>query len=244
MSTRDFEGEIILKGEVHTSSSDLSEEARLLEEKDIEGLVLECSKTSEYEINFLNYWFIYIFKLFLKGTSITKKLPFGYKSKNPISKIADRKDIDIKCTREKNSDIFENLNLPVKILFNIFFYIYLLYIVFLVTTNDFLNISTVLWALLIPLLFILGVRKSEEYDLLSKKSREKIMADKATEFIDEGKTKIMIIVGQGHFQKLKNKLEREGNQVQGFPSKLYFFYVSTKIVIFLIFVILVFLLFV
>ena len=112
------------------------------------------------------------------------------------------------------------------------------------TTGSFLNISTVLWVLFIPLLFILVVRKSEGYDLLSKKSREEIMADKVTEFIDEGKTKIMIIVGQGHFQKLKNKLEREGNQVQGFPSKLYFFYVSTKITIFSIFVILVFLLFV
>lgn len=197
--------EIILKGELHSSTADLNEERELVKQG-IDVLILE-STDPELEENgpWYHGWFEISVKLFFWILSSV------YVSKTVIEDLADFQNAEIRYTRDTNYEILNNASLPMKILGATIFYI-------LFTTSLAIGImsgpelsiweiagATILFAsILIPpyLIRTHNMRHSSK-----ERNRDSIIAGKIIESTTE-ETRVLTIVGEDHVPDIKKNLPK------------------------------------
>lgn len=190
-STEGQEAEVILKGEIHTSESDLSEERELLTE-DCDVLVLE-GQQEDAEYGLLRSW--YATAMNIAGLVLFRTL---YTDHRILSDLANAQGAEVVATRTSDAELVENANPIVEFVAGFLFYgIFSTSVLYgLVTGNTIGGASMLLGSALIPVLLL-------RYHGMSRKSgslnRDNIIAEKITEAAEEG-GRVVAVVGANHLQ--------------------------------------------
>ena len=189
--------EIIIKGEMHTSESDLAEERELLSEG-TDALVLE-GQQEDADYGILRGW--YFTAMFIVGLVFFDIL---YSDHRILVDLAHAQDADIYLTRESDAVLVENAHPLVELIAAILFYgIFTASVLW-----GFLTGETIVGALILLSAAILPILVLRYHDMLrsdSEINRDQIMADKIVEATGEAE-RVIAIVGGDHVSGIVSKL--------------------------------------
>lgn len=202
---------VILKGEVHTSKSDLKEEKDLIRDRDVDFLILEKNK-ERAKLKLSNVLYLIYFELF----SIAMKIP--YVNKEGLEDIANQRGIKVCPTRKNNLEIFKESPLWYDFLSFILSFFLLAYGLFLVyklpnipifiRSIDLILIN-LLGTIFVFLGMILPVVMARLYEMSNKLkiNRDKKIAEKISKFSEKGN--VLAILGQRHLPNIEENLDKD-----------------------------------
>ncbi|WP_162989792.1 hypothetical protein [Natronorubrum halophilum] len=178
---------VVLKGEFHSSKGDLKEEKELVKQ-DFDVLVLEGQET-ESDYSLTEGWFqISIAAMFWLAGRI-------YVSKDILLDLVEVQDTEVMFTRKADSDLLENTPLSMKLFSAILFYTLVPGSVAVGLIFPKMWGATILFlGFVLP---VLGIRIVNTRLTRDEKNRDKIMADKIADAVNEDKD-VLAIVGNGH----------------------------------------------
>lgn len=193
--------DVVLKGEIHTSTGDLNEEKELVK-NGIDTLVLEGdSPGNQSEPGWLDGWFsisTWLFDLVLGNV---------YVSKDILVDLAEAQDADVVYTRDSNSELIDNTNRVVKMVAALLFYILVAgSLVLGYTTGDLVSGAAVLMmGVLVPIL-LLRVYNTKMAE--GEMNRDQIIADKIVAASEES-SRVVAVVGEEHVEGVNRRLPSE-----------------------------------
>ena len=190
-----FSGEVIIKGEIHTSRTDHREERNLLIEG-VDTLVLE-GQAGKAEYGVRHYWFAYAMAIF--QWVIVRNL---YTDSRLLVDLAEAQGANVEFTRESDADIINNSSLLVEVISAVVFYILAVVSTFF---GIFLNarVTGAFLLLTSALLPILIIRAYET--MMAGKNRDEMMADLIDEAAEDG-GRVVAIMGERHYQVVPDHL--------------------------------------
>ncbi|WP_254862269.1 hypothetical protein [Halovivax gelatinilyticus] len=205
--------EVVIKGEIHTSESDLAEERELLVEG-IDALVLEGER-EDAEYGLLRSW--YATAMFIVGLILFETL---YSDHRILVDLADAQEAEVYATRESDAELVKNANPLVEVVAAVLFYgIFTVSVFWGLFTGDTLGGAVLLLAAAILPVFVLRVHDMERSD--DEVNRDQIMANKIVEAA-EGADRVVAIVGGKHLDGVVSKLPEEVNAETKKPAyKMY-----------------------
>jgi hypothetical protein len=189
--------QVILKGEIHTSESDLSEERELLTEG-VDALVLEGQR-EDAEYGLLRSW--YATAMSIVGLVFFETL---YTDHRILVDLAEAQQAEIIATRESDATLIENANSLVELIGATLFYGLFVFSVFygLFTQNTLYGAFFLLGSAILPILLLRYHGMNRNSDDLN---RDQIIADKIVEAADQS-DRIVAIVGAKHLDRVAEKL--------------------------------------
>jgi hypothetical protein len=191
------ETEVILKGEIHTSESDLAEERDLLTEG-CDVLVLE-GQQEDAEYGLLRSW--YATAMGIAGLVLFRTL---YTDHRILVDLADAQDADVMATRTSDAELVENANPLVEFVAGLLFYGIFSTSVFygLITGETISGAILLLGSALLPILLL-------RYHGMTRRSgklnRDSIIAKKITE-ASERSNRVVAVVGADHLHGVESQL--------------------------------------
>lgn len=191
--------DVVLKGEIHSSSGDLQHERELLK-TGFDALVLEgAEKDPEYGP--LDGWFLISLSLFDKTVGEI------YQDKRVLLDLAEIRGTDVHFTRESDSEILDNTPTTVKLIGASFFYIIGLFAILggIVTQDLHSGAGWLLMAAVLPLLMI---RVYNTKVLKGEENRDEIIAERIME-CGSSSSRILAIVGDAHIEGVKSNISDE-----------------------------------
>lgn len=190
---------LILKGELHSSSADLAEEKAIVK-AGVDALVLETrADTGSTRVG--SEWLV------LPIVMLSWILESSYMSKDVLVELTEVQDGDVYYTRETDLDMIENTPFPIKFLAAGIFYLLLPASVWtgFLTGNQLFGSILLLWALIIPVLLIrLYNMKRTEASL----NRDQLIANTIADAANNHGT-VLAVVGAGHLSGVKQRLPDE-----------------------------------
>lgn len=191
---------VVLKGEIHTSESDLAEERELLVEG-ADALVLEGER-EDAEYGLLRSW--YATAMSIVGLVLFKTL---YTDHRILVDLADAQGAAVVATRESDAELIENANPLVEGAAAVLFYGIFVGSVFygLFTGNTVGGAALLLGAALLPVLLLRwhGMNRST-----SELNRDQIIADRITETAEKA-DRVVAVVGADHMAGVAERLSDE-----------------------------------
>ncbi|UWG50150.1 hypothetical protein AArcCO_0832 [Halalkaliarchaeum sp. AArc-CO] len=191
--------EVVLKGELHTSSGDLEEECELVKEG-IDTLVLEGAE-SEPDYGWKESWFstsLDIFGLIMNNL---------YVGKDILIDLAEIQDADVVYTRESDSELLDNTSRWMQWMGAILFYLLVSFSILfgLSTGNTVGGAFLLLIGVLLPILLIriYNMERSSEDN-----NRDQIMADKIVEAAEDS-NRVVAVVGDSHVEGILDHLPND-----------------------------------
>lgn len=186
---------VVLKGELHSSAGDLEEEKDLVKEG-FDTLVLEGER-SESEFGWTEGWFRISLAAFFW---ITGRI---YVSKEILVDLAEVQDTEVVYTREADSDILENTPFYMKVFSAALFYTLVPGSVAVGLVFSTMWGATVLFmGFTLP---VLGIRIFNSRQSRGEKNRDKIMAEKIVDAVENGES-VLAIVGESHLDGVERNL--------------------------------------
>lgn len=191
-------GEVIIKGEIHTSRGDFEEERDLLVEG-VDALVIEGQR-EQAEFGWLHGWFgvaMFIFEyLFAR---------FLYTDHQTLVDIAEGQGAGVKFTRESNADILRNSHsLVVALAFALFYLLILLSVIFgLVMESQIYGAASLLGSGLAPLL-LLRIHETVKTD----NNRDEKIADTIAEAANPD-DRVVAVMGRQHAKNVPEYLPED-----------------------------------
>lgn len=188
--------EVVLKGEIHTSSGDLEEERKLLKEG-FGTVVFEGAETDP-EYRFYEGWFSLLIVLF------DATIGHLYQDKTILRDLAEVQDTSIWFTRESDAEVLRNTPVLIHLLAAFLFYASILVSIIggTVTGNLVSGSFWLLGAVTIPLLLIriynTKLGKGSE-------NRDGIIANVISKAAQEN-DRVIAIVGAAHVSGIKERL--------------------------------------
>ncbi|WP_247005129.1 hypothetical protein [Halosolutus gelatinilyticus] len=187
--------EVVLKGEIHTSRADHTEERNLLVEG-VDTLVLE-GQAKEAQYGLRHHWFAYAMAIF--QWVIVRNL---YTDNRLLIDLADAQGADIEFTREADTDIVTNSSLLVEIFSAAVFYI----LAFISILYGLLLGDVVTGALLLLMSALLPILIIRVYETMqAEENRDEIMADIISDAAERG-GRVVAIMGGKHFEVVPDHL--------------------------------------
>lgn len=190
-------GDVVIKGEVHSSRGDFEEERELLAEG-VDTLVVEGSE-EETEVGWLHGWFgiaMMIFEYLFAS--------FLYTDHQTLVDIAKGQGADVVYTRETDAALIENSHkLVVATAFVLFYFLVFLSALFGLLGAEVYGAATLLMAGLGPIIIlrIYETRKSGD-------NRDKKIAEKVEGAAEDG-DRVVAVMGQSHAKKVPDYLPDE-----------------------------------
>lgn len=183
--------EIIIKGEIHTSSADLEDEREILKQG-VDHLILEGVEDQNWNVKWTQLWYawtILIFQfLFARHVYVDNTI---------LRDIAEIQSAQIEFTRESDRSILENSRTVVKVIAAvIFFLLFMTALAVGIYGQTVAGALTLLGSALAPLL-ILRIHESRRTDT----GRDIQIAEMIEEAAKNG-GRIVVIVGQKHAERL------------------------------------------
>lgn len=192
--------EIILKGEIHTSKSDLEEERDLLIEG-TDALVLE-GQAHEAEYSFLRSW--YATAMHIIGLIFFETL---YTDHGVLTDIAEAQDAEVIATRESDSEIIDNANPIVELLAGVIFYgFFALSVLYGFYTGDKLRGAGLL--LVSAVLPVLLLRYHGMNRISESTNRDDIIASKIADAAEKH-DRVLAVVGAAHLEGVRSALPED-----------------------------------
>jgi hypothetical protein len=191
--------EVVLKGEIHTSSGDFGEERQLLKEG-FDAVVFEGAETDP-EYRFYEGWFNLLIILF------AATIGHLYQDKTILRDLAEVQDMSISFTRESDAEVLRNTPVLIHLLAAVLFYAIILASIIggTVTGNLVSGAFWLLGAVAIPLLLI---RIYNTKLGKGSKNRDGIIANVIRDAADEH-DRVIAIVGAAHAPGIKARLPDE-----------------------------------
>lgn len=192
------ETEIIVKGELHTSSGDLEEEREILK-AGVDHLILEGANETDWRFKPSQYWFAWAMLIFeyLFARHI-------YVNKTIIEDLAEIQDAELQFTRTSDTSILENTHILMKVLGAVLFFS-LLAIAFVVGLLGHVGQGS-LWLLGSSLSPILLIRLHESRRATI--GRDIQIAEMIEEAAQDG-GRVVAIVGDGHADRVADSLSSD-----------------------------------
>lgn len=186
--------DVVLKGELHSSSGDLENEKELLKQG-FDTLVLEGDE-SESEYGWTDGWFqISIFAMFWILGRV-------YMSKEVLRDLAEIQGTEIVFTRESDSEILENTPWFIKIISGLTFYILVPGSVAVgLVFPKMWGATVLLMGITLPVLLI---RMYNTQQSSGEENRDRIMAEKVVEAAENGS--VLAVVGLDHIDGMLENL--------------------------------------
>lgn len=189
--------EIIIKGELHTSESDLDEERELLTHH-FDALVLEGQR-EEAEYGLLRGW--YFTAMSIVGLVFFKIL---YSDHRILIDLAKAQEAEIYNTRESNAELIENAHPIVEFVAAILFYgLFAVSIVYGLITGDTLGGALIL--ALAALLPVLVLRYHEMIRTDDSINRDQLIANTIEDAAEES-DRVVAVVGNDHVNGIVSQL--------------------------------------
>ena len=186
--------DVVLKGELHSSSGDLENEKELLKQG-FDTLVLEGDE-SESEYGWTDGWFqISVFAMFWILGRV-------YMSKEVLRDLAEIQGTEIVFTRESDSEILENTPWFIKIISGLTFYILVPGSVAVgLVFPKMWGATVLLMGIALPVLLI---RMYNTQQSSGEKNRDRIMTEKVVEAAENGS--VLAVVGLDHIDGMLENL--------------------------------------
>lgn len=191
--------EVVLKGEIHTSESDLEEERELLIEG-LDALVIEGER-EDAEYGILRGWY---------GTamSIVGLVFFDilFTDHRILTDLADAQKADVISTRESDAELLENAHPLVEVVAALLFYgIFTGSLIYgLVTGRTASGAAYLLGSAILPV-FLLRWHEMSQSD--EESNRDQIIANKIVE-ATRGRGRVVAVVGGDHVEPIADKLPK------------------------------------
>ncbi|MEF8780544.1 MAG: hypothetical protein V5A46_07680, partial [Haloferacaceae archaeon] len=187
--------DVVLKGEFHTSMGDLEEEKELVKQG-FDTLVLE-GQGSEPDYGWSDGWFqISVSALFWIMGRV-------YVSKDILLDLAEVQETDVVYTRDADSDLLENTPLFMQVFSALLFYSLVPGSVAVGVVFPNLWGATVLFlGFALP---VLGIRMYNTQRSEGENNRDKIIANKIAEAVNQGDS-VVAIIGERHLQGVEEHL--------------------------------------
>lgn len=192
--------EVVVKGEIHTSESDLDEERELLTEG-IDALVIESDR-EDAEYGILRSW--YATAMGLVGLIFFKIL---YTDHRILVDLAEAQDAAVIPTRESDADLIENAHPAVELMAAILFYGIFLFSVYygLRTGNTLHGAIYLLGSAILPIGIL---RWHEMHRRDDEVNRDQIIADRVAGAAEDG-GRVVAVVGERHLDSVAEKLPND-----------------------------------
>lgn len=192
--------EVIIKGEIHTSESDLNEERELLTEG-VDALVIEGER-EDAEYGILRSW--YATAMGIVGLIFFEIL---YTDHRILTDLAKVQDAEVIRTRESDAALIENAHPAVEVVAAILFYGIFLFSIYygLRTGNTLYGALYLLGSAILPTALL---RWHEMHRGDDDVNRDKIIADRVAEAAEEG-GRIVAVVGSRHLDPVAEKLPED-----------------------------------
>lgn len=191
---------VVLKGEIHTSESDLAEERDLLVEG-VDALVLEGER-EDADYGLLRSW--YATAMSIVGLVLFDTL---YTDHRILADLAEAQDAELIATRESDAELVENANPVVEVAAAILFYgIFVGSVFYGLITGDTLGGALMLLGAAILPVFVLrrhGMNRSTD-----ELNRDQIIANKIAEAVEEA-DRVVAVVGGDHLDSVAERLPSE-----------------------------------
>lgn len=189
------EGEVVVKGELHTSRADHAEERDLLVEG-VDTLILE-GQEEDAQYGLRHHWFAYAMAIF--DWVIVRNL---YTDNRLLVDLADAQGADIKFTRKADTDIIDNSSLLVEVFSAAVFYI----LAFVSILYGLLLNAVVTGALILLMSALLPILIIRTYETMhAGETRDEKIAEIIEEAADGG-GRVVAIMGEKHFEVIPNHL--------------------------------------
>lgn len=194
-------GEVTIKGEYHSSRGDLEQEIELVKEG-VDHLILEGESEASVPESIGDTWFWATMNLFF--------WLFGdiWTNHRILVELAEDQGADIETTRQKDTDLYTNAPLPVRVLtIGLSCLLVGVGIVIGIQMEPYRSLlwggSTAFLGIVAPVLIFrlynMFLNKSDD------KNRDQIISDKISEAYDE-EDRILVVVGDSHKDNIKGKL--------------------------------------
>lgn len=195
--TESHQTEVILKGEIHTSESDLAEERELLTER-CDVLVLE-GQQEDAEYGLLRSW--YATAMSIAGLVLFRTL---FTDHRILLDLAKAQDAEVVATRSSDAELVDNANPLVEFIAGLLFYgIFSVSVIYGLVTGRFIGGAVLLLgSALIPVLLIRYHGMTRRTGTLN---RDSIIAKKIVEATKEG-DRVVAVVGAGHLDGIESYL--------------------------------------
>lgn len=200
--------EIIIKGEIHTSRTDLAQERDLLVEG-VDHLILEGPEEKAfYRIHQQWYgWIMLAFKyLFAKHI---------YTDHTILEDIADAQGAEVEFTRESDLDILHNSRLSIRLIAVLIFVLLILLSVFYGFIGNILTGSVVLLGSAMVPLLLLRIHESRR----TGQGRDEKIAQQVSAAAQNG-GRIIVITGHAHAEKVPQLLPENLPEPKLVPPEL------------------------
>lgn len=196
--------QVVLKGEIHTSESDLAEERELLAEG-VDALVLEGER-EDANYGLLRSW--YATAMSIVGLVLFDTL---YTDHRILADLAQAQDAELIATRDSDAELVENANPVVEVVAAVLFYgIFVSSVFYGLLTGDTLGGALMLLGAALLPVFVLrrhGMNRSSD-----EVNRDQIIANKIAEAAEEA-DRVVAVVGGDHLdsvaERLPNKITPE-----------------------------------
>lgn len=189
--------EVILKGEIHTSESDLDEERELIIEG-IDALVIEGER-EDAEYGILRSWYS-------TAMSIVGLVFFDilYTDHRILTDLADAQDADVVSTRESDAELLENAHPAVEVVAALLFYGIFVFSIFwgLITGNTTYGAAYLLASAIFPLYLLRSYEMNQGDD---ESNRDQIITDRIVEAASDS-GRVVAVVGSGHVKAIEERL--------------------------------------
>jgi len=190
--------DVVLKGELHTSSADLDEAKELLLEG-VDVLVLEGSSNPLSGFDLSEGWFA------LSVAFLFWVLESVYVSNEILVDLADAQDTELVYTRETDTAISDNVSFSVKVVAASVFYTLMPASIW----TGFLTGSQLFGAYLLFLGLVMPVGIVRAFDGRGRDSnRDQYIADEIVTATARGDT-VLVVVGSAHVQGVRERLPEE-----------------------------------
>jgi hypothetical protein len=201
--------QVVLKGEIHTSESDLAEERNLLVEG-VDVLVLEGER-EDADYGLLRSW--YVTAMSIVGLILFDTL---YTDHRVLVDLAEAQDAELVTTRESDAELVENANPLVEVVTAVLFYgTFVISVFYGLWTGDTLGGAfLLLGAALLPIAVLRqhGMNRSA-----AKLNRDQIIADKVADAAEED-NRVVAIVGGDHLDTIAERLPDKINPEKREPA--------------------------
>ena len=191
--------EVVLKGEMHTSSGDLEEERKLLKQG-FDAVVFEGAETDP-EYRFYEGWFDLLILLF------NATIGHLYQDKTILRDLAEVQDMSIRFTRESDAEVLRNTPVLIHLLGAVLFYALILVSIIGGTVTENL-VTGSLWLLSAVAAPLLLIRVYNTKLGKGPKNRDGIIANEIREAAEENE-RVLAIVGAAHASGIKARLPDE-----------------------------------
>jgi len=197
--TESDQSQVVLKGEIHTSESDLTEERELLVEG-VDALVLEGER-EDADYGLLRSW--YATAMSIVGLVLFDTL---YTDHRVLVDLAEAQDAELVATRESDAELVENANPVVEMVAAVLFYGIFVGSVFTASLPGIrLEALFCFGAALLP---VLVLRRHGMNRTTDKLNRDQIIADKVAEVAEEA-DRVVAVVGGDHLDSVAERLPDE-----------------------------------